>query len=144
MPLVCDSAPCIWSGNPQVEVLAPLDSLKGERMSFDIALMAVVLAGIALSAAYVRAEYIHWRELGAAERRRESALRALHAARLSEQHASTLMPSVMKLQEFGDAAAANPAESGASISRIGAARHNSTPCDISAERRKRDRKCASQ
>jgi citrate lyase beta subunit len=52
-------------------------------MSFDLVLMVVLVAGIALSAAYVRAEYISWREDGAAERRRESALSELHAARLS-------------------------------------------------------------
>ncbi len=77
-------------------------------MSFDVLLIAVIVGGIALSAAYVRAEYRSWREQGAAERRREAALRDLHAARLSELHDPELLPSVVQLQGFGDGEAANP------------------------------------
>ena len=75
-------------------------------MGFDVLLIAVIVGGIGLSVAYVRAEYRSWREQGAAQRRREAALRDLHAARLSEQH--ELLPSVLQLQGFGDGEAANP------------------------------------
>jgi hypothetical protein len=77
-------------------------------MGFDIALILIVVGGIGLSAAYVRAEYMRWREHGAAERRRETALRALHAARLSDQQNAALLPSVLRLQEFSNGEAANP------------------------------------
>jgi hypothetical protein len=76
-------------------------------MSFDVLMVALVLAGIGLSAAYVSAEYRNWREHGAAERRRAAALRELHAARLSEQREAHLLPSVVQLQGFGTAEAAN-------------------------------------
>jgi hypothetical protein len=102
-------------------------------MSFDILLMAIVAAGIGLSAAYVRAEYINWRQHGAASRRRESALRELHAARLSEQQSASLLPSVLRLQEFGADEAAN---------RTGA-RTNSLHT-FPFERRKRERQQARQ
>src|SRR5258708_35226763 len=77
-------------------------------MTFDVVMMMVVVGGIVLSTAYVRAEYIHWRELGAAERRRETVLRELHAARLSEQQSAALLPSVLQLEGFGEDEAANP------------------------------------
>ena len=77
-------------------------------MGFDVLLIAVIVGGIGLSAAYVGAEYRSWRELGDAQRRREAALRDLHAARLSEQHDPQLLPSVVQLQGFGDGQAANP------------------------------------
>jgi hypothetical protein len=77
-------------------------------MSFDVALLAVIVGGIGLSAAYVRAEYLSWRANGAAERRRESVLRDLHAARLSGQDNPQLLPSVLELQGFGEGEAANP------------------------------------
>jgi len=80
-------------------------------MGFDIVLIAVIVGGIALSAAYVRAEYLGWREHGAAERRREAALRELHAASLSEQH-HALFPAVVRLQAFGAGEAANPDSAG--------------------------------
>jgi hypothetical protein len=108
-------------------------------MSFDILLMAIVVAGIGLSAAYVRAEYIGWREQGTAARRRELALRALHTARLSEQQSDLLLPSVLKLRGFNEDEAANP-ESAASFGR-GGARTNS-PAAYPFERRKRDRQRA--
>ena len=91
-------------------------------MSFDLLMIAVVVGGILLSAAYVRAEYRSWREQGVLQKRREAALRDLHAARLSEQHEATLLPSVAQLQGFVDSEAAN---------------HYSI-----AERRKRTRKSA--
>jgi hypothetical protein len=76
-------------------------------MGFDVLLIAVIVGGIALSVAYVRAEYRSWRKQGAAQRRREAALRDLHAARLSEQH-NQLLPSLVQMQGFGDGEAANP------------------------------------
>jgi hypothetical protein len=76
-------------------------------MGFDIVLLLIVLGGIGLSAAYVRAEYMRWREHGATQRRRETARRELHAQSLSEQNAA-LLPSVLRLQEFNNDEAANP------------------------------------
>jgi hypothetical protein len=112
-------------------------------MSFDVVLIAVLVGGIGLAAAYVTAEYRGWREQGAALRRREAALRDLHAASFSEQHEARLLPSVVQLQGFGHDEAANPdgAELGAQAS---AARANSS-CDYSFdERRKRERKRATR
>jgi hypothetical protein len=111
-------------------------------MSFDIVLLAIVMAGIVLSAVYVRAEYIRWHEAGAAERRRESAVRALHAARLSEQHIAATLPSVFKLQGFDDDDA-NP-ENAANLGCLGAAGNDSSHSDPFTERRTRERQCASQ
>jgi hypothetical protein len=112
-------------------------------MSFDIVLMAVVVAGIVLSAAYVRAEYIRWRENGATERRRESALRALHAARLSEQHSAASLPAVLKLQGFGNDGAVD-CGGAANTGHFGSARNDFPRCDHFTERRKRERKSATQ
>jgi hypothetical protein len=114
-------------------------------MSFDIALLLIVAGGIGLSAAYVRAEYVRWREHGAAQRRRESALRELHAARLSDQQNAALLPSVLRLQGFSNDEAANP--EGAPNSGAGsrsAVRSNSPHTDPFEERRKRDRQRANQ
>jgi hypothetical protein len=77
-------------------------------MGFDLILIAVIVGGAGLSAAYVRAEYRSWREQGEALRRREETLRSLHAARLSEQRDGLMLPSLMQLQGFGDGQAANP------------------------------------
>jgi hypothetical protein len=108
-------------------------------MSLDVALMVFVLGGIGLSAAYVRAEYLRWREVGATERRREAALRALHAARLSEPQDRTQLPSVMELQGFSETEAANPEP----ISLEHGAAHNLSPGNYPfPERRKRERQRA--
>ncbi|HEY2465253.1 MAG TPA: hypothetical protein VGI32_14440 [Steroidobacteraceae bacterium] len=112
-------------------------------MGFDAVLIAVIVGGIVLSAVYVRAEYRAWREHGAAQRRREAALRELHAASLSEQRDALLLPSVLKLQGFGDGEAANPGDS----SEFAAARRaselgNSPRTFPLGERRKRIRKRA--
>jgi hypothetical protein len=80
-------------------------------MSFDVALIAVIVGGLALSGAYVRAEYLGWREHRAAQRRRDAALRDRHAASFSEQH-DALLPTVLKLQGFGASEAANPDSAG--------------------------------
>jgi hypothetical protein len=85
-------------------------------MSFDICMMAVAVGGLALSAAYVAAEYRSWREQGAAQNRRDAALRELHAASFSEQRES-LLPSVVKLQGFGEGEAANPDSVASGVSR---------------------------
>ena len=107
-------------------------------MSFDVFMIAVVVGGLALSIAYVGAEYRSWREQRAAQKRRDAALRELHAASFSEQHES-LLPSVVKLQGFGDGEAANP-DSVAGSSRAAARRIRSAyPL---GERRKRRRQRA--
>jgi hypothetical protein len=80
-------------------------------MSFDVALIALIVGGIILSGAYVRAEYVAWRKHRAAQRRSEAVLRELHAESLSEQR-DALLPSVLKLQGFGDTEAANPDTAG--------------------------------
>ena len=99
-------------------------------MSFDVFMILVVVGGLALSLAYVTAEYRSWREHGAAQRRREAALRELHTASFSEQRES-LLPCVVKLHGFGDGEAANP----------DAARATSSAYSL-AERRKRIRQRA--
>lgn len=91
-------------------------------MGFDVVLIALIVGGTVLSGAYVRAEYIAWRKNGAAQRRRDAALRELHAASLSEQR-DALLPSVLKLQGFGETEAANPDTAG----ELAAARHGSGP-----------------
>ena len=108
-------------------------------MSLDVALMVFVLGGIGLSAAYVRAEYLRWREVGAAERRREAALRKLHAARLSEPQDRARLPSVLELQGFSETEAANP--DSISPSERGAA-HGQSLSTSFPERRKRERQRA--
>jgi hypothetical protein len=109
-------------------------------MSLDVALIVIVLGGIGLSAVYVRTEYMRWRELGAAQLRREAALRELHAARLSEQQNAALLPSVLELQGFSEQEAANP-EGAANIGH-GAARTRSQRTYPFADRRKRKRQRA--
>lgn len=96
-------------------------------MVFDLVLIAIIVGGVGLSAAYVRAEYRSWREQGASMRRREAAIRSLHAARLAEQRDGLMLPSVLQLQGFGDGQAANP----------------DGPTEF-AERRKRQRQRAAQ
>jgi hypothetical protein len=112
-------------------------------MSLDVVLMLIVLGGIGLSAVYVRAEYIRWREHGSSERRRETELRELHAARLSEQQNAALLPSVLELQGFSEGEAANP-EGSASFGSPGTARTKSLGIYSFAERRKRKRQRATQ
>jgi hypothetical protein len=109
-------------------------------MSLDAALIVIVFGGIVLSAAYVRAEYMRWRELGAAELRREAALRELHTARLFEQQNAALLPSVLELQGFSEQDAANP--EGATNTGHGVARTRSQRTYPFADRRKRKRQRA--
>ena len=109
-------------------------------MILDVAMIVIVLGGIGISAAYVRAEYMRWREVGAAQLRREAALRELHAARLSEQQDAALLPSVLELQGFGEQEAANP--EGAANIGLGVARTRSQRTYPFADRRKRKRQRA--
>jgi hypothetical protein len=112
-------------------------------MGFDIVLIALIVGGIALSGAYVRAEYVHWRAHGVTQRRREAALRELHAASISDQR-DALLPSVLKLQGFGEGEAANPDVSDEfAAARRASALSNSSRTYPFAERRKRARKRAS-
>src|ERR1700689_2597209 len=111
-------------------------------MSFDVVLIAIIVGGLALSGAYVRAEYLGWREHGAVQRRREAALRDLHAASISEQRHPRLPP-VLKLHGFGESEAANPDGAG----EFGAARRASSLSNSGRtypppERRKRARQRA--
>lgn len=101
-------------------------------MGFDALLIVLIVGGIVLSAAYLTAEYRGWREHSVAKRRTHAALRALHAASLSEQR-DALLPSVLKLQGFGEREAANPGVS----DEFAAARRF-----LLAERRKRARQRA--
>jgi predicted lipid-binding transport protein (Tim44 family) len=75
-------------------------------MSFDVLFIGIVVGGIALSAIYIGAEYRSWRNRGAAERRRVSILRELHAASLSQQHSADLGPSLVQMQRFTASAGA--------------------------------------
>jgi len=106
-------------------------------MGFDFVLIALIVGGFALSWAYVRAEYLSWREHGAAQRRRQAALRDLHAASISEQR-DALLPSVLKLQVFGDSEAASADE----FARPASGLSNSLGAYPLAERRKRARRRA--
>lgn len=112
-------------------------------MGFDVLLIALIVGGIALSGAYVTAEYRGWRAHGAAQRRREAALRELHTASLSEQRDAQL-PSVLKLQGFGESEAANP-----DSHEVTAAPRTSGPGNLGrgfplSERRKRARQRATR
>jgi hypothetical protein len=109
-------------------------------MSLDVVLIVIVFGGIVLSAAYVRAEYMRWREVGAAQLRREAALRELHTARLSEQQNAAPLPSVLELQGFSEQHAANP--EGAANIGYGVARTHSQRAHPFADRRKRKRQRA--
>jgi hypothetical protein len=75
-------------------------------MSFDDVLIGILLGGIALSGAYIRAEYRLWRSHGASERQRGMEQGALHAARLARQHDGDLEPKIARLQTFTETAAA--------------------------------------
>ncbi|HEX3913969.1 MAG TPA: hypothetical protein VHW71_10710 [Steroidobacteraceae bacterium] len=112
-------------------------------MSFDFVLIAIIVGGVGLSAAYVVAEYRGWREQGAAIRRREAALRSLHAARLSEQREDLLLPSVLQLQGFGKGQAANPDATELDTARA-QARGDSPHARPLGDRRKRQRQRVGQ
>ena len=111
-------------------------------MSFDDLFIGMVIGGIALSAGYIAAEYRSWRNLGAAERRRASILRELHAASLSQQHGSNLEPTLVQLQRFTDTAAAAGDEV-ADTGRRSQARSASPRTQPFADRRSREQHQAS-
>src|SRR6202789_130838 len=111
-------------------------------MSFDVVLIAVIVCRLALSGVYVRAEYLRCREHGAAQRRRDASLRARNAASLSDQR-DALLPSVLKLQGFGEIDAANPDSAGEFASpRRASGLSNSPRTHFLPERRKRVRQRA--
>ena len=111
-------------------------------MSFDAVLIVIIVGGIGLTAAYVRAEYLGWRALRAAERRRETVLHDLHAARLSAYHDATLLPSLLRLQGFVKDDAANPDDDERAVARRTSGRDNPPHTDPFVERRKRERQRA--
>jgi hypothetical protein len=73
-------------------------------MDLDDALIAMLAGGLGLSIAYLAAEYLGWRALRAAQRRRETLERELHAARLAQQGAAALPHTVALRAEFTEAA----------------------------------------
>jgi hypothetical protein len=111
-------------------------------MSFDDLFIGIVVGGIALSAAYIGAEYRSWRNRGAAERRRASILRELHAASLSQQHSAHLEPTFVYLQRFTDTVAAAGNEA-ADAGRRSQARSASPRTQPLVDRRTREQHQAS-
>jgi hypothetical protein len=69
-------------------------------MSFDDVFIGFIVGGIGISAAYVRAEYIRWREQGAADRLRQTTQRDLHAASFSSQQNRARNAELIQLQSF--------------------------------------------
>jgi hypothetical protein len=67
-------------------------------MSVDDLLIAIIIGGIGLSGAYVRAEFMLWRRNKAAERRREVCLRELHAHRLWHAENDVPVPSTVQVE----------------------------------------------
>ena len=109
-------------------------------MSIDDFFIGIVVGGLALSAAYIRSEYRSWRNQGAAERRRASILRELHAASLSQQRIAHLEPSLVQLQNFTDTAAAGGDEvADGEAGRRSQARSGSPRTQAFVERRTRER-----
>lgn len=105
-------------------------------MGFDGVLMVVVLAGFALSAAYLIAVLIGWKEADGVERHRELTLNELHAARLSAPDAraqDASVPVVVQLRSFSPEYTANSEEAADGDS------HRSYPF---VERRQRSRQHA--
>jgi hypothetical protein len=51
-------------------------------MSVDDLLIAIIIAGLGLSGAYLKAEYLSWRRYNAAQRKQQASLRAWHINRL--------------------------------------------------------------
>jgi len=94
-------------------------------MSLDDVLIAVLLGGAGLSALYVRAEYIRWRQSGADQMRRESAQRVLHSVRLSQQRIADRAARALPLHKFrrGDVASNDAASTSRSAARNDAQRN---------------------
>jgi hypothetical protein len=71
------------------------------RMSLDDVFIGFIVGGIGISGAYVRAEYIRWREQGTADRSRETGQRDLHAASfLAQQNRARNADLIRQLQSF--------------------------------------------
>jgi hypothetical protein len=109
-------------------------------MSLDDVLIAILLGGALLSAAYVRAEYIRWRQSGAEQLRRESAQYKLHSARLSEHQSAARAAQALPLRKFHVGEAASNDASSAFRRPSG---NNAQPSYIFFERRKHPRSEAS-
>jgi hypothetical protein len=73
-------------------------------MGLDDVLMALLVGGLGLSIAYLAAEYLGWRALRAAERRRGVLERELHAARLAQQSVAVPPRTAALRAEFTEAA----------------------------------------
>ena len=73
-------------------------------MNIEDVMIAIAVGGIGVSVAYIRAEFVLWRELGAAERRRGIIAQELHSARLSRQPAADLSPSALQTSAEGESA----------------------------------------
>jgi hypothetical protein len=108
-------------------------------MSFDDVLIGILLGGIVLSGAYIRAEYRLWRSHGATERQRGKAQGALHAARLSRQHEPIVEPSIARLQAFTETAAVSADIANEEAGRRSATRSSSQRSYPFTERRSRPR-----
>lgn len=72
-------------------------------MSFDDLLIAIIIAGTGLSAAYLGAKYVSWRRYKAAERRREFSLRELYANPVCDEKNDAFVPSVICVEKSLDA-----------------------------------------
>jgi C4-dicarboxylate-specific signal transduction histidine kinase len=62
----------------------------GGEMTSDIVMIALVLAGIALTLAYFFVAVQMWRRLARTERQKEAASRRLHAERLTDERRRAL------------------------------------------------------
>jgi hypothetical protein len=108
-------------------------------MAIDDVMIGIVVGGIGLSGAYIRAEYVSWREHRAAERRNGVTARELHAARLSRLHDDKLAPTVAQLQTFAEANAPIAEDIADSEIARRTARSSSQRSHPNAERRARPR-----
>jgi hypothetical protein len=73
-------------------------------MDLDDALIAMLAGGFGLSIAYLTTEYLGWRALRVAQRRREMFERELHVARLAQQRAAAPPRSIPLREEFTESA----------------------------------------
>jgi hypothetical protein len=105
-------------------------------MNFDDVLIAILLVGAGLSAAYVRAEYIRWRRSGAQQLRRESAQHDLHTARLSQHQTPTRAARALLLRKFRVGETASNDASSASRPSL---QNHAQPSYVFFERRKHPR-----
>jgi hypothetical protein len=64
-------------------------------MSIDDLMIAIIIGGIGLTGAYLRAEFISWRRSNAAERKKKADLRADRTGTSLRRRAITDFPSVL-------------------------------------------------